>query len=77
MSNFTKVNCSGYFFEVHAKYSKMLHGFYDDLLFSPELMKIKKVEKFVGNLYDKREYISHIWNLKKAWNHETILKKNA
>ena len=55
----------------------MLHGFYDDLLFSPELMKIKKVEKFVGNLYDKREYISHIWNLKKAWNHETILKKNA
>ena len=55
----------------------MLHGFYDDLLFSPEWMKIKKVEKFVGNLYDKKEYVSHIWNLKKAWIHETILKKKC
>ena len=30
-------------------------------------MKIKKVEKFVGNLHDKTEYVIHIRNLKQAY----------
>ena len=32
-------------------------------------MKIEKVEKFVANLSDKTEYVTHIRNLKQALNH--------
>ena len=32
-------------------------------------MKIEKVEKLIGNLHDKTEYIIHIRNLKQALNH--------
>ena len=38
-------------------------------------MKIKKVEKFVGKLHDKTEYVIHIRNLKQALNHEFVVKK--
>ena len=38
-------------------------------------MKIEKIQKLVGNLHDKIEYIMHIRNLKQAKkNHELILK---
>ena len=32
-------------------------------------MKIHKVEKLVANLYDAKEYVIHIRNLKQALNH--------
>ena len=35
----------------------------------------KKIEKLVSNLYDKKEYIIHIRNLKQEINHGLILKK--
>ena len=38
-------------------------------------MKIEKVEKLVGNLHDKAEYVIHIRNLKQALNHRLVLKK--
>ena len=38
-------------------------------------MKIKKVEKFVGELHDKTEYVIHIRNLKQALNHGFVVKK--
>ena len=39
-------------------------------------MKIEKIQKLVGNLHDKIEYIMHIRNLKQAKkNHELILIK--
>ena len=38
-------------------------------------MEIKKVEKFITNLYDKTEYFIHIRNVKRALNHGFILKK--
>ena len=37
--------------------------------------KIRKVEKFVSNLYDKNKYDIHIRNLKQALTHGLILKK--
>ena len=37
-------------------------------------MKIEKVEKFLANWYDKREYVIHIRNLKQAFNQKTRLK---
>ena len=38
-------------------------------------MKIKKVEKFVGKLHDKTEYVIHIRNLKQALNNGFVVKK--
>ena len=38
-------------------------------------MKIKKVEKLVGKLHDKTEYVIHIRNLKQALNHGFVVKK--
>ena len=44
-------------------------------LFLPERIKIKKVEKLVGNLHDKTGYVRHKRNLKQALNHGLVLKK--
>ena len=38
-------------------------------------MKIEKVEKLVGNLYDNSGYVIHIRNFKQALNHGLVLKK--
>ena len=38
-------------------------------------MKIEKVEKFVANLYDKKEYFIHIINLKQVLDHGLVFKK--
>ena len=38
-------------------------------------MKIKKYNKLVCNLYDKKEYIFHVRALKQALNYGLILKK--
>ena len=35
----------------------------------------KKKEKSVGNLYNNKEYVIHIRNLKQALNHGLVLKK--
>ena len=54
----------GYFLEINVKYLGILHELHDDLPVFPERMKIEKVEKLVGNLYYKTEYVIHIRNLK-------------
>ena len=38
-------------------------------------MKIKKVEKFVATLNDKKEYVIHIRNLKQELNQGLVLQK--
>ena len=45
------------------QYLEKLNEIYNDLPFLPERMKIKKVEKFVANLYDKTEQVIRIRNL--------------
>ena len=47
-------------------YIKKVHELHNDFSLLIERMKIKKVEKFVGNLHDKTEYVIHIRNLKQA-----------
>ena len=47
---------------------KMIYRFYQ------KEVKIKKVEKLVSNLLDKREYIINITNLKQVLNHGLVLK---
>ena len=65
----------GYFFEIGFQYFEKLHELHNNLPILPERMKIEKVEKLVGNLHDKNEYITHIRNLKQALNHRLVFKK--
>ena len=65
----------GYTFEVDIDYPKNLLNLHNDLPFLSERMKIKKCNKLVCNLYDKKEYVVHIRTLKQALNHGLILKK--
>ena len=55
-----------YFLEVDVQYLEKLHEIHYDLTFSPERMKIKKVEKLLANLHDKTEYAIYIRNLKQT-----------
>ena len=45
-----------YFVEVDDQYLEESHEHYNDLSFLPERMKIKKVEKLIINLPDKKDY---------------------
>ena len=65
----------GCFLKVDIKYLEELHDFHSDLPFSPEKMKINKHDKLVRALYDKKRYVAHIRNIKKAINYGLKLKK--
>ena len=39
-------------------------------------MKTEKAEKFLGNLYDKTEYVIHIRNLNQALNYRLVFKNS-
>ena len=58
------------------QYLEKLHELHNDLLLSPESMKIEKVQKLIANLHDKTEYVIHIRNFRQALNHGLVLKKN-
>ena len=74
IKNYNKESHEGYFLEVDVQYHEKLHEPHNDLPFSPERMKIEKVEKLVSNLHDKTECAIHIRNLKQAKNYGLILK---
>ena len=50
--NFNEESDKGCFLEVHVQYLEKLHDLNNDLSFSSQRMKIKKVEKLVANLHD-------------------------
>ena len=64
-----------YLLEVDIKYLKKLQNLRNYLPFLTERIKIQKVEKLVGNLHDKTEYIIHTIILKQALNYWLLLKK--
>ena len=43
--------------------------------FTLKRMKIEKIERFVANLFDKKDYVILIRNLKRALNHGLVLTK--
>ena len=51
------------------------HNLQNDLLFSPEKVRIEKIDKVVTNLHDKNEYVSHIRKLKQALNYWLVVKR--
>ena len=71
-----KCDSKGYLLEVNVKYPEELHDLNNDLPFMCEKMKINKVEKLIPNLYDKKNYVSHIIRaLDQALKHGLILEK--
>ena len=76
IKKYEKDSNKGYILEVDVEYPKYLHSFHNDFLpFSSERMKIKKCNKLIRNLYDKKQYFVHVRTLKQALNHGLILKK--
>ena len=72
--NYDEDSTKGYFLKVDVEYPKNLHNLHSDLPFLPERKKIKKCNKLVCDVHDKKNYV-HIKALKQALNHRLILKK--
>ena len=75
VKSYNEENDEGYFLEVDVQYPEELHKLHNDLPFLPERMKIGKVEKFVVNMLDKKEYAIPTINLKQALNPGLVQKK--
>ena len=59
IKSYSEDSDEGYFHEVDVQYPEEFYEFDNDLSFLPKIMKIEKVEKFVANLHDKKEYVIH------------------
>ena len=75
IKNYDEDSNKRYILEVDAEYPKNLHNLHSDLPFLSERIKIKKCNKVVCNLCDKKEYVVDIRALKQALNHGLIFKK--
>ena len=75
IKSYNEENDKGYFLEVDFQYPNNLHNLSNDLLFLHERIKIEKFERLAANLHDKKEYVTHITNLKQALNHRLVLEK--
>ena len=65
----------GYFLEVDVEYPKKMFNLHSNLPFLPERKKIKKCNKLVYNIHDKKYYVIQIGALKQALNHRLLVKK--
>ena len=59
IKSYNETSDKGYFLEVDIKYPKKIFNFHKDLPFFPEKKKIKKVEKLVCGIEDKKICCSH------------------
>ena len=75
IKNYDEDSDKGYILEVDVEYPKNLNELHSDFPFLQERMKVNKSNKLVSNLYDKNNHVVHERSLKKALNHELILKK--
>ena len=75
IKNIDEDSNKGYFFEVDVEYPKNLFNLHSDLPFLPERNKIKKCNKLVCSLNDKKNNAVYIKALKQALNHGLTLKK--
>ena len=75
IKNYDEYGNKEYILEADLENPKDLHNLHSDLPFSSKRMKIRKCNKLVCNLYDKKEYVVHITPLKQELNCGLILKK--
>ena len=73
--NYSEDSNEGYFLKVDVKYSETLHELDNDLPFLTETIKVEKFEKIVANLFNRKEDVNQIRNLKQASNYRLGLKK--
>ena len=73
--NYDEDSNKGYILKVDVEYPKDLHNLHSDLPFLSKRMKIKKCNKLVYNLHDKKRIFVHIRALKQVLNHGLIFKK--
>ena len=66
IKNYEENSNKEYIFEVDVEYPKKLQNLHNDIPFLSEIMKIKKSNKLVCNLYDENNYVVHIRTLKEA-----------
>ena len=57
IKNYNEEGDEGYFLEADVQYLEKLHELHNDISFSPERMKLEKVEKLLANLHDKTQYV--------------------
>ena len=71
-----KIKDKGYIHGVDVECPKDLHDLHSVLpFFFPERMKTNKCNKLAWSLYDKKNYVIHVRNLKQALNHGLVLTK--
>ena len=75
IKNYNEKSDIGYLFYVDIAYPKELYELHKDLPFLPDRMEVNKVNKLIASVYDKNDYVIHIYALKQALNHGLILKK--
>ena len=75
IKNYDNNSNIGFILEVDIEYPKKLHSLHSDLPFLPEKKNINKHKKLVCTIYDKKNYVFHIRNLKQALEHGLKLKK--
>ena len=75
IKNYNENSDKGNFLEVDVEYPKNLRNLHSDLPFLPEGKKIKKCNKLVSDVHDKKNYVVHIKSFKQPLNHRIILKK--
>lgn len=64
----------GYFPAVDAKYEVQSYKLHNDSKSLPKRTKIRKVEKLSGSLYDIKDYVIHIRELKQALKYGLVFK---
>ena len=69
INNYDKDSNKGYFLQVDVEYPKKLLNLHSDLTFLSERNKIKKCNKLICDVHDKKHYVVHIRTLKQALNH--------
>ena len=77
IKNYCNDSDIGYISKVDIECPKELHDLHYDLPFLPEKLKINKCSKLVCTLYDKKNYVVHIRNIKLALEHGLKLKKST
>ena len=75
IKNYNEGSNKGYFLEVHVEYLKKSFNLHSDLPFLSERNKVRKFNKLLFNVNDKKNYVVHIKALKQALNYGLIPKK--
>ena len=72
IKNYNDDRNMGFCLEVEVQYLEKLHELHNHLQFLPERMKTGKVECFLADLSDKKEYVIQIRNLNQDLNNGLV-----